>query len=89
MQAVLEAWWHKTQHKGLFAKNYSEHIEIDSGHGRSETGICQQILVDKGWLGKEYCCSGLKNIINVRSENMKNRRVKIQQKHVAISPHWI
>jgi len=68
MQAELEAWWHKTQREGLSERNYDEHTDIDSGHGRIETRTCQQMLVDKGWLAKEYQWSGLKSIIKVSSE---------------------
>jgi predicted transposase YbfD/YdcC len=68
MQAELEAWWHKTQREGLSQKNYDEHTDIDSGHGRIERRTCQQMLVDKGWLGKEYRWSGLKSIVKVSSE---------------------
>lgn len=68
MQAELEAWWHKTQREGLSEKNYSEHSEIDSGHGRIETRTCQQVLIDKNWLDKEYQWSGLKSIIKIISE---------------------
>lgn len=68
MQTELEAWWHKAQREGLSEQNYSEHIEINSGHGRIETRTCQQLLVDKSWLDKEYRWSGLKSIIKVTSE---------------------
>jgi len=68
MQAELEAWWHKTLREGLSEQNYAKHTEIDSGHGRIETRTCQQIWVDKGWLGKEYRWSGLKSIVKVSSE---------------------
>ena len=45
-------------------KNYSEHTEIDSGHGRT----CQQMLSDTSWLSKEYRWSGLTSIIKIKSE---------------------
>jgi len=67
MQAELEAWWHKTQREGLSEENYAEHTEIDSGHGRIETRACQQMMVDKRWLGKAYRWSGLKSIIKISS----------------------
>ncbi len=54
MQSELEAWWHKAQREGLSEQNYSEHIEVNSGHDRIETRTCQQLLVDKSWLDKEY-----------------------------------
>ena len=68
MQAELEAWWNKTLREGLSKQNYSEHVEINSGHGRIETRTCQQMLVDKSWLGKEYRWPGLKSIVKVTSE---------------------
>ncbi len=68
MQAELEAWWHKTQREGLSEQNYGEHTDIDSGHGRIETRTCQQLLVDKSWLGKEYRWAGLTSIVKVSSE---------------------
>jgi len=68
MQAELEAWWHKTQREGFSGNNYDEHTDIDSGHGRIETRTCKQILIDKGWLSKEYRWSGFKSIIKVSSE---------------------
>ena len=40
MQAELEAWRHKTQRDGLSERNYAEHTEVDSGHGRIETRAC-------------------------------------------------
>jgi len=67
MQAELEAWWHKAQREGLSDKNYVEHTEIDSGHGRIETRECQQMMVDKRWLSKAYRWSDLKSIIKVNS----------------------
>ena len=68
MQAELEAWWHKVQREGLSDKNFSGHTEINSGHGRIETRSCEQIVVDKNWLAKEYRWSGLKSIIKITSE---------------------
>ncbi|PKG36967.1 ISAs1 family transposase [Psychromonas sp. Urea-02u-13] len=68
MQAELEAWWHKTQREGFSGNNYDEHTDIDSGHGRIETRTCKQVLIDKGWLSKEYRWSGFKSIIKVSSE---------------------
>lgn len=38
MQAELEAWWHKALREGLSETQYSEHTEVDSGHGRQLTG---------------------------------------------------
>ena len=68
MQSELEAWWHKNEREGLTNSNYDKHIEISSGHGRIETRTCQQLLIDKSWLGKRYQWSGLKSVIQVTAE---------------------
>jgi predicted transposase YbfD/YdcC len=54
--------------KNSRTNNYDKHSDIDSGHGRIETRTCKQILIDKGWLSKEYRWSGYKSIIKVSSE---------------------
>ena len=59
MQAELEAWWHKFQREGLTPEKYAKHTTISSGHGRIETRTCEQLLIDKKWLGKDYRWSGL------------------------------
>lgn len=48
-------------------RKYAEHTEVDSGHRRIETRACQQMMVDKRWLGKAYRWSGLKSIIKISS----------------------
>ena len=68
MQGELEAWWHKCEREGLSANNYSEHTEIDSGHGRIETRTCRQLLIDKKWLAKSYQWCGLTSIIQVQAQ---------------------
>ena len=68
MQSELEAWWHKNEREGLTKSNYDKHTEISSGHGRIETRSCQQLLIDKSWLGKTYRWSGLKSVIQVTAE---------------------
>jgi len=68
MQSELEAWWHKNEREGLTKSNYDKHSEISSGHGRIETRTCQQLLIDKSWLGKTYQWSGLKSVIQVTAE---------------------
>ena len=68
MQSELEAWWHKNEREGLTNNNYDKHTEISSGHGRIETRTCQQLLIDKSWLGKTYQWSGLKSLIQVTAE---------------------
>ena len=68
MQSELEAWWHKNEREGLTQNNYDKHTEISSGHGRIETRTCQQLLINKSWLGKAYQWSGLKSVIQVTAE---------------------
>lgn len=68
MQAELAAWWHKSVREGLSAEVYSTHTDIHSGHGRIETRTCQQLLIQKNWLAKQYQWSGLKSVIQVTSK---------------------
>ena len=68
MQKELEAWWHKCERERLTKHNCDEHTEISSGHGRVETRTCQQLLIDKSWLGKDYRWPGLTSIIKGRAE---------------------
>ncbi len=65
MQRELEAWWHKSVREGLSVEKHSTYTEVDTGHGRIETRVCQQLLIDKKWLDKEYQWSGLSSIIQV------------------------
>jgi len=68
MQAELAAWWHKSEREGLSEKTHDKHTEIDSGHGRIETRTCEQLLIDKSWLGKNYRWSGLRSIIKIHAK---------------------
>ncbi|MEJ6122477.1 ISAs1 family transposase [Vibrio sp. 2-Bac 85] len=68
MQAELEAWWHKCQREGLTPEKYAKHTTISSGHGRIETRTCEQLLIDKKWLGKDYLWSGLNSFIKITAE---------------------
>ncbi|MGL4735670.1 MAG: ISAs1 family transposase [Enterovibrio sp.] len=67
LQKELAAWWHKCAREGLSDENYSTHSETCSGHGRIETRTCQQLLIEKSWLAKQYQWSGLKSVIQVTS----------------------
>lgn len=67
LQAELAAWWHISVREGLSDEVYSTHTEINSGHGRIETRTCQQLLIQKNWLAKQYQWSGLKSVIQVTS----------------------
>jgi predicted transposase YbfD/YdcC len=68
MQSELEAWWHKSEREGLSDNNHDEHSDISSGHGRIETRKCQQLLINKSWLAKDYQWPGLKSIIKVTAQ---------------------
>jgi predicted transposase YbfD/YdcC len=68
MQSELEAWWHKMEREGFSEEIFSQHSDINSGHGRIETRRCQQLLIDKTWLDKSYQWKGLKSIIKVTSD---------------------
>ncbi len=52
MQSELEAWWHKCVREGLTEKKYAKHKETSTGHGRIETRLCEQLLIEKKWLAK-------------------------------------
>lgn len=68
MLEELLAWWHKADREGFSIGNYVKATEIDSGHGRIETRVCEQVLVNSSWLSKDYRWSGLKSIIKISSE---------------------
>ena len=68
MQKELEAWWHKSEREGLTKETYAEYTEINTGHGRIETRICEQLLIDKKWLDKAYQWSGFNSIIKVTAQ---------------------
>lgn len=68
LQNELEAWWHKCEREGFTAENYDKHTSVNSGHGRVETRTCQQLLIDRDWLAKEYQWTGLNSIIKVTSD---------------------
>ena len=64
-QGELEAWWHKCEREGLTHEHYAEHTEQDSGHGRVETRVSQQLLIDLSWLTKEYRWQGLRSVLRI------------------------
>ncbi len=68
MQSELEAWWHKTRREGFTPDRYDEYTEVDSGHGRIETRYCEQLLIDKTWLSKDYRWEGLNSLIKVTAQ---------------------
>jgi len=73
MQAELEAWWHKRIREGVSDDSWQSHEEVDTGHGRIETRRCEQLVIETGWLKKNYRWSGLKTVIKITS--------KIEEKH--------
>lgn len=52
----------------VYRGQYSEHTEVDSGHGRIETRKCEQLAIDVKWLDKKYRWAGLKSIIKITSQ---------------------
>lgn len=68
MLPELGAWWHKIERKSLSEKAHAKHTQIDSCHGRIETLTCEQLLVDKSGLGKNYRWSGLRSIIKIHAK---------------------
>jgi predicted transposase YbfD/YdcC len=79
LQAELEAWWHKEQREGFTTENYADYTETDNGHGRIETRICQQLLIDSSWLKADYRWSGLTSIIQITSNVIKKSTNKTTQ----------
>lgn len=79
LQAELEAWWHKSQREGFTNKQYSKHIEVDSGHGRIETRQCEQLAIDTRWLAVKYRWQGLKSIIKITSRVEDKASGKVTQ----------
>jgi predicted transposase YbfD/YdcC len=65
MQDELAAWWHKSEREGLSQDSLVKHTETNIGHGRIETRMCEQLLIDKSWLAKTYQWSGLASIIKI------------------------
>ena len=64
-QSEVEAWWHKCERDSLTDETYAEYTETDSGHGRVETRVCQQLLLDCSWLAKDYRWRGLQSVLKV------------------------
>ncbi|WP_375321069.1 ISAs1 family transposase [Aliivibrio logei] len=68
MKAELEAWWHKSMREGTTSNTYDEFSEVSAGHGRIEVRHCEQLIIDKGWLGKEYRWDGIHSIVKVTAK---------------------
>ena len=49
-------------------EKYAKHTTISSGHGRVETRTCEQLIIDKKWLGKDYRWPGLNSFIKITAE---------------------
>ncbi|WP_375335698.1 hypothetical protein [Shewanella sp. VB17] len=54
MQKELVDWWHKTEREEFSIDNDEQATNIDCGHGRIETRICEQVWVNSNWLSKDY-----------------------------------
>ncbi len=68
MQSELGAWWHKCIREGVTDDTYAKHKETNTGHGRIETRLCEQLLIEKKWLKKPYQWTGLKSIVKVTAQ---------------------
>lgn len=103
MQEELAAWWHKTEREGFSIDNYEQATDIDCGHGRIETRICEHVWVNSNWLSKDYRWSGLKSIIKISSEvhekttgkvtheirwYISSLKVNAEQALTAVRSHW-
>ncbi|MCF7506101.1 ISAs1 family transposase [Vibrio sp. L3-7] len=103
MKAELEAWWHKSMREGMTSETYDEYSEVSVGHGRIETRLCEQLIVDRNWLGKGYRWDGLQSVIKVTAtveEKLSGKQSKetrwyissltlnAQQALDAIRSHW-
>lgn len=65
MKSELEAWWHKSIREGTTSHTYDEYSEVSTGHGRIETRYCEQLIIDRNWLDKDYRWDGLQSVIKV------------------------
>lgn len=65
MKSELEAWWHKSIREGTTSHTYDEYSEVSAGHGRIETRYCEQLIIDRNWLDKDYRWDGLQSVIKV------------------------
>ncbi|NIY89819.1 ISAs1 family transposase [Vibrio campbellii] len=103
MKAELEAWWHKSMREGTTSETYDEYSEVSAGHGRIETRQCEQLIVDRNWLGKGYRWDGLQSVIKVTAmveEKLSGKKseetrwyisslpLNAQQALDAIRSHW-
>lgn len=103
MKAELEAWWHKSMREGTTSETYDEYREVSAGHGRIETRQCEQLIVDRNWLGKDYRWDGLQSVIKVSAmveEKLSGKKseetrwyisslpLNAQQALDAIRSHW-
>jgi predicted transposase YbfD/YdcC len=103
MKAELEAWWHKSMREGMTSETYDEYSEVSVGHGRIETRLCEQLIVDRNWLGKGYRWDGLHSVIKVTAtveEKLSGKQseetrwyissltLNAQQALDAIRSHW-
>ena len=103
MKAELEAWWHKSMREGTTSETYDEYSEVSAGHGRIETRHCEQLIIDRAWLDKDYRWDGLQSVIKVTAtveEKLSGKKseetrwyisslaLNAQQALDAVRSHW-
>lgn len=103
MKAELEAWWHKSMREGTTSETYDEYSEVSAGHGRIETRHCEQLIIDRAWLDKDYRWDGLQSVIKVTAtveEKLSGKKseesrwyisslaLNAQQAFDAVRSHW-
>ena len=103
MKAELEAWWHKSMREGTTSETYDEFREVSAGHGRIEIRHCEQLIIDRAWLDKDYRWDGLQSVIKVtatveeKSSGKKSKETRwyisslalnAEQALDAVRSHW-
>lgn len=48
-------------------ENFATGCTTDGDHGRIETRLCEQILIDTQWLNKKYRWDGLRSLVKITS----------------------
>ena len=103
MKAELEAWWHKSMREGTTSETYDEFREVSAGHGRIEIRHCEQLIIDRAWLDKDYRWDGLQSVIKVTAtveEKLSGKKSKETRLYIsslalnaeqaldAVRSHW-
>jgi predicted transposase YbfD/YdcC len=76
LKSQLEKYWEKTLNTASKTENFQEKTHLDSGHGRVETRVCKQLLIDENYLEKKYNWDGLKSVIKITTELYKKSTKK-------------